>query len=149
MKFTLVVTDVHGKNLVFVTKELQVLSLDEAMDSVRQGKILNTYIVQKKTGSYIRTKAGTPASDQFEKIAISFRDLLLFAQGITSGSEPLKKYVDAYVASLQKGQLIVKPVGYISMLASDVKDRLVPQRQNIFDAARQFTIDPYLLGVAV
>lgn len=149
MKFILVVTDTHGKNLAFVSKERQTLSLKEAIEAVRHGDVAGAYVVERKTGSYIRTKASVPKLEQFEKLAIPFKNLLLYAQGAMNGTEPLSKYVEAYTASLQQGQIIIKPVGYASILAADIQNRLVSQRENIFDAARHLNIDPYLLGAII
>lgn len=146
MKFVLVVTDANGKNLAFVSKELQTLSLTEAIDAVRRGDVAGAYIVERKTGAYIRTKASVPKLEQFEKIAVPFKNLLLYAQGVAVDSQPLNRYIEAYASSLQKGQIIIRPVGYISILTADVKNRIVPRHEDILDAAHQFTIDPYLLG---
>lgn len=146
MKFVLVVTDTHGKNLAFVSKELQTLSLAEATEATRRGNVEGAYVVERKTGAYIRSKKSVPKLEQFEKIAIPFKNLLLYAQGIATDFKPLSKYIEAYASSLQKGQLIIRPVGYISVLAADVKNRIVSRREDILDAARQFNIDPYLLG---
>lgn len=146
MKFILVVTDTHGKNLAFVSKELQTLSLGEATEAVRRGDVAGAYVVERKTGAYIRSKKSVPKLEQFEKIAVPFKNLLLYAQGVSVDSQPLSRYVEAYASSLQNGQLIIRPVGYVSILTADVKERTVPRREDVFDAARQFTIDPYLLG---
>ncbi len=146
MKFILVVTDTRGKNLAFVSRELQTLSLREATEAVRRGDVAGAYVVERKTGAYIRTKASVPKLEQFEKIAIPFKNLLLYAQGVTVDSPPLSRYIEAYASSLQRGQLIIKPVGYMSILTTDVKNRVVPRREDILDATRQFNIDPYLLG---
>ena len=147
MKFILVVTNTHGKNLAFVSKELQILSLSEAIEAVRRGDVAGAYVVERKTGAYIRTKASVPKLEQFEKIAVPFKNLLLYAQGVTVDSQPLSRYVEAYASSLQKGQIIIRPVGYaLSILTADVKNRIVPRHEDILDATRRFNIDPYLLG---
>jgi hypothetical protein len=146
MKFVLVVTDTRGKNLAFVSRELQTLSLKEATEAVRRGDVTGAYVVERKTGTYIRTKSSVPKLEQFEEIAVPFKNLLSYAQGVSVNSPPLSKYIDAYTASLQKGQLVIRPVGYVSILAANVKNRIDPRSEDIFDAARQFSIDPYLLG---
>lgn len=146
MKFVLVVTDARGKNLAFVSRELQTLSLIEAIEAVRRGDVVGAYVVERKTGAYIRTKTSVPKLEQFDQIAIPFKNLLSYAQGVAVNSPPLNKYIDAYASSLQRGQLIIRPVGYVSILTADVKNRIDPRREDIFGAARQFSIDPYLLG---
>lgn len=147
MKFILVVTDSHGKNLAFVSKELQTLSLVVATEAVRRGDVMGAYVVERSTGAYIRSKKSVPKLEQFEKIAIPIKDLLLYAQGVTIDSQSLARYIETYVSSFRKGQIIIRPVEYaLSILTADVKNRIVPRREDILDAARQFTIDPYLLG---
>lgn len=146
MKFVLVVTDAHGKNLAFVSKELQTLSLTEATEAVRRGDVAGAYVVERKTGAYIRSKITVPKLEQFEKIAVPFKDIFLYTQGFATDSPPLSRYVEAYASMLQGEKIIIRPVGYVSILTADVKDRIVPRREDILDAAHQFTIDPYLLG---
>lgn len=146
MKFVLVVTDAHGKNLAFVSKELQTLSLTEATEAVRRGDVAGAYVVERKTGAYIRSKITVPKLEQFEKIAVPFKDIFLYTQGFATDSPPLSRYVEAYASMLQGEQIIIRPVGYVSILTADVKDRITPRREDIFDAAHQFNIDPYLLG---
>ena len=73
MKFILVVTDIRRKNLVFVSKELHPLSLAEAVDAVRNGNVEGAYVVERKTGAYIRTRPKVPKREEFEKL--SFKKL--------------------------------------------------------------------------
>ena len=78
MKFVLVVTDTRGKNLAFVSRELQTLSLREATEAVRRGDVAGAYLVERKTGAYIRTKASVPKLEQFEKLSISSKRLFSY-----------------------------------------------------------------------
>lgn len=94
MKFILVVTDNHGKNLAFVSREMQTLSLAEATEAVRRRDVPGAYVVERKTGAYIRSKITVPKLEQFEKIAIPIKDLLLYVQGVRS----VEKYnIDPYL----------------------------------------------------
>jgi hypothetical protein len=150
MKFILVVTDAHGKNLAFVSRELQTLSLKEATEAVRRGDVPGAYVVERKTGAYIRTKASVPKLEQFEKIAIPFKNLLLYAQGVRSAkdSPALKTYVSLFTSSLPPDQPFITLAGQPpwKVLTADVKRKVIPQRANILDSADRFKIDPYLLG---
>src|SRR3989338_10976918 len=78
MKFVLVVTDTRGKNLAFVSRELQTLSLIEATEAVRRGDVAGAYVVERKTGTYIRSKASVPKMEQFEKLSISSKHLFSY-----------------------------------------------------------------------
>jgi len=149
MKFILVVTDTRGKNLAFVSRELQTLSLTEATEAVRRGDVAGAYVVERKTGVYIRTKASVPKLEQFEKISISFKKLLSYAQGIRTAETilPLNTYINRFTSSLTDQPFITlagNPPWKV--LATDVQKKVISQRANIFASADKFNIDPYLLG---
>lgn len=150
MKFILVVTDSHGKNLAFVSKEMQTLSLVEATEAVRRGDVAGAYVVERKTGAYIRSKITVPKQEQFEKIAIPIKNLLLYAQGILSvdNTPALKTYASLLTSSLPSDQPFITLAGQPpwKVLTADVKRTIIPQRANIFASANTFSIDPYLLG---
>jgi len=150
MKFVLVVTDTRGKNLAFVSRELQTLSLIEATEAVRRGNVVGAYVVERKTGTYIRTKASVPKMEQFENIAITFKNLLSYAQGVRSVENipALRTYIDLFTASLPPGQSFITLAGQPpwKVLDADIKSKMIPLRANIFASAEKFSIDPYLLG---
>ena len=148
MKFILVVTDTRGKNLAFVSRELQTLSLREATEAVRRGDVAGAYVVERKTGAYIRTKASVPKLEQFEKLSISNKHLFSYTNDARHAiSTPaLSRYVELYLESVRDGQDFIVPIGQPKVLSAAVKEKLVPQRTNIFAAAKTFGIDPYFLG---
>lgn len=148
MKFILVVTDSHGKNLAFVSREMQTLSLAEATEVVRRGDVADAYVVERKTGAYIRSKTNVPKIEQFEKLSISSKYLLSYTNDARSAvSTPaLSRYVELYLESIRDGQDFIVPIGQPKVLSAAVKEKLAPQRTNIFAAAKTFEIDPYLLG---
>ena len=148
MKFILVVTDAHGKNLAFISRELQTLSLTEATEAVRRGDVAGAYVVERKTGAYIRTKVSVPKLEQFEKLSISSKRLFSYTNDARNAvSTPaLSRYVELYLESVRDGQDFIVPIGQPKVLSAAVKERLVPQKTNIFTAATTFEIDPYLLG---
>jgi len=150
MKFVLVVTDTRGKNLAFVSRELQTLSLVEATEAVRQGDVAGAYVVERKTGAYIRTRRSVPKIEQFENIAIPFKNLLSYAQGVRSVEDipALKTYVDLFTSSLPPDQPFITLAGQPpwKVLTVDIKSKMIPLCANIFASADKFNIDPYLLG---
>lgn len=150
MKFILVVTDAKGKNLAFVSKELQTLSLTEATEATRRGDVEGAYIVERKTGAYIRSKKSVPKLEQFEKIAIPFKNLLLYTQGVRSAENTpsFKTYIDLFASSIKPDQPFITLAGQPpwKVLTADVKEKMIPQRANILASADKFKIDPYLLG---
>ena len=153
MKFVLVVTDTKGKNLAFVSKELQTLSLAEATEATRRGDVAGAYVVERKTGAYIRSKKSVPKLEQFEKIAVSFKSLLLYAQGAYSAENipALKTYADLFTSSIKTDQPFITLAGQPpwKVLTADIKRNVIPQRANIFASANTFNLDPYLLGAVL
>src|SRR3989338_4986625 len=148
MKFVLVVTDTRGKNLAFVSRELQTLSLIEATETVRRGDVAGAYVVERKTGTYIRTKASVPKMDQFEKLSISSKLLFSYTNDARHAiSTPaLSRYVELYLESVRDGQDFIVPIGQPKVLSAAVKEKFTPQRAIVFTAAETFGIDPNLLG---
>ena len=150
MKFVLVVTDTRGKNLAFVSRELQILSLKEAIETVRRGDVAGAYVVERKTGAYIRTKASVPKLEQFENIATTFKSLILYTQGVRTAENipSLKTYVDLFTSSLPPDQPFITLAGQPpwKVLTVDIRRKVIPQRVNIFASAERFNIDPYQLG---
>lgn len=151
MKFSLVVTNAEGKNLIFVTEGLQAFSLDKAIQSVHQGEVPGAYIVQRKTGLYIRTTKNVPKNEQLESLAVTAQELLnyIHAAPHAKSTPAIGRYVELYIASLAEGQEFIEPVDYPKVLTAAVKEKLVPQRANIFAAAEAFEIDSYLLGAII
>src|SRR3989344_4873876 len=148
MKFILVVTDTRGKNLAFVSRELQTLSLTEATEAVRRGDVAGAYVVERKTGAYIRTKASVPKMEQFEKLSISSKHLFSYTNDARHAiSTPaLSRYVELYLESVRDGQDFIVPIGQPKVLSAAIKEKLVPQRTNIFAAAKTFEIKSFSGG---
>ncbi len=148
MKFILVVTDTRGKNLAFVSRDLQTLSLTEATEAVRRGDVAGAYVVERKTGTYIRTKASVSKLEQFEKLSISSKRLFSYKNDARHAvSTPaLSRYIELYIESVKDGQDFIVPTGQPKVLTAAVKEKLLQQQATIFTAAKTFEIDPYLLG---
>ncbi|MDP2655674.1 MAG: DUF1402 family protein [bacterium] len=148
MKFILVVTNARGKNLAFVSRELQTLSLREATEAVRRGDVAGAYVVERKTGAYIRSKKSVPKFEQFEKLSISSKRLFSYTNDARHAvSTPaLSRYVELYLESVRDGQDFIVPIDQPKVLSAAVKEKLIPQQAIIFAAAKTFEVDPYLLG---
>jgi len=150
MKIILVLTDTRWKNLVFVTDELKILSLDEAIRFTNNGKIDDAHVVKRSTGTYIRTYQSVPKNREFEQLALTGRNLSLYLQGNYSlNFSSITEYLKLYRESLRQLQSFIEPVGKAKVPTSAVKKKLLPHRDLIFDAAEKFGIDPYLLGAIV
>ena len=69
MKVILVVTDSHGKNLVFVSAELHSYTLQEAIHLARDGAFDHIYAVNGSTGAYLRTRPSAPQREQLDRLS--------------------------------------------------------------------------------
>ena len=150
MKIILVITNTKRKNLVFVSDNLKVLSLKEAVDAAGSGDIEGAYMVERKTGAYVRTKQGVPKKAEFEYLSVTGRDLVRYLQGNYAVSTPaISDFTKRYFASLEEGRAYIQPVGhpkFLRILTADVKEKLLSHRDIIKRVAAQFSIDQYLLG---
>ena len=148
MKVILVITNSKRKSLVFISDALNACSLQEAVQATGMGKIEGAHIVHSEKGSYIRTNPGVPKSNEFDTLSITIGNLLLYAQGIhaTALTPALKTFITIYSAHLEKDDQLIKPIGQPEVLAKSVKEKLQQHKQLIFDAAKTFDIDPYLLS---
>ena len=150
MKIILVITDTKRKNLVFISDDLKTLSLKEAVDAAGSGDIEGAYPVNRKTGSYIRTKRSVPKKSEFDYLSVTGRDLVRYLQGNYAVSTPaISDFTKRYFASLEEGQAYIQPVGhpkFLRVLTADVKEKLLSHRGIIKRVAAQFSINQYILG---
>ena len=148
MKIILVVTDSKRKNLVFVSDKLEVFSLDEAVRLAKEGKIEGVHVVKRSTGSYIRTDKRIPKSQELEKISISSFKLFNFINDVEAKlSEPLTNYLKLYRERLDAAEAPFIQLNWWQVVAKErLKKELQANKDHIFQAAKRFNIDPYLLG---
>jgi hypothetical protein len=147
VKIILVLTDSRRKNLVFVTDELRVFSLEEIIKLTSNGKIDDTHVVERLAGTYIRTNPSVPRSGEFEQLSLTGSNLSLYLQGNHSLNLPsITVYLKLYLGSLRESISFIEPVGEAKVITSVVKKKLLPHRSIIFAAAEKFDIDPYLFG---
>jgi hypothetical protein len=134
--------------LAFASDELVSYSLERAIQLTREGKVDGAHVVQRGERAYIRTNPKVPKSSEFDTLSITARNLLLYAQGVhlTKVSPALYVFVELYRDNLDKTKQLVNPVGQSEVLAEGVRKSLQKHGSIIFDAARKFEIDPYLLG---
>lgn len=149
MKIILAVKNSLGKNIAFVTDKLKVFLLIQILELTKEGKIEGVYLVNRSTGSYLRSRRSISKNLQLDRIAIGSDDISLFINQGTSGSTPiLSAYTILYNRSLTDGdQPILKPVGsnlYASSAA--VKRKILPVRRVIYEVATYFNLDPFQIG---
>lgn len=154
MKIILVATGAKGKNVVFVADTLQAYTLEETIRLAKEGKLRNIYAVNGSAGVHLRSSRNVPKKEQLEQLSVSSRQLFAVASGLRnapSTSPALNRYLQLYETSLkEKGGPFITPVDdYVRILTQDAKEKLQPHRRLVFDAAKKFNIDPYLLGAII
>jgi hypothetical protein len=151
MKIILTITDSRGRNIVFVPSEGKPFQSKAAIALAIRGVIEGVYPVQKRTGTYLRTKPSIPKEKELETISLSGRALAAYAQGIrrAQSAESLSNYIKFYAASLVGGHAYILPVGQpmaLRALTEAIKEKLMAHRKYILEAAKEFSIDPAMLG---
>lgn len=149
MNIILVVTNARRRNSIFVSDSLKVLSLQETIREVSLGMVENLFVVRGKYRTYVRSLPNTSKKDNLDARSVSVADIIEHAQGIkhAQSTSPISTYTARYVASFkEKGGPFLKPVGEHRVRILDVRNALVPHAWIIMQAAKEFDIDPYLLG---
>ncbi len=150
MKFVLVITDTKRKNLFFYGDNLKLFSLTGALDVVYKKQIDNAYIVQKKTGAYIRTKYDPMNANNLETFSLSAPRLYGIAQGVAQSTPAMDRYLELYIKTITDAGPYIKPRGSIVKIPTGkVIETVRENSRNIFDAASRFAIDPYIIGAIV
>lgn len=138
MKVILVATNPRGKNLVFVSDVLRAYSLEEAVVLAKKGTFENVYAVKGRDGFYLRTRPNTAlfASSDDVRQAMS--------------TPAFSRYWLAYQRSLEyKGGPYIIIDGKPRIIKELTREKLHPHRDLIFEAARGFDVDSYLLGAII
>ncbi len=153
MKIILVATGANGRNVVFVSDTLQSYSLEEATKLAKSGQFANVYVVKGNNGDYLRTSRSVPKKEQLEQISVSSHQLFAYAQDTRSAfSTPaFDRYLQLYQHTLENDgrPLIVTFDGKGRITKDAAKEKLRLHQEIIFDAAKKFKIDPYLLGAII
>src|SRR3989344_2961837 len=151
MKIILIVTDSKGKNLVFVSDKLEVFSLDEAVRLTKEGKIDGVHVVKRSSSAYLRTNRKVSKQQELESLSISSSQLFSSINNLSSKLfEPLANYLVRYqdkISSLDKN--IIRIFGWKMVTRNKVREKLQSHKELIFEAAKHYNIDPYLLGAII
>lgn len=152
MKIVLVATSGKRKNVVFTSDTLQTYTLAETVRLAKEEKIENVYVVEGKSGAYLRTRPSTTKTEHLEQLSVSSNQLFASANDTRSAvSTPaFSRYLQLYQYSLEKdgGPLIVID-GKAKITKQEAENRLRPHQKIIFEVAEKYNIDPYLLGAII
>ncbi|MBI4599683.1 hypothetical protein HY732_02055 [Candidatus Uhrbacteria bacterium] len=154
MNIILVITDARRKSSVFVTNKGTPLTLKAAVALAFRGTIEDIYPVQKVTGVYLRTLRHVPREKELKSLSITSKALISYAQGARNAHsvQSMSSYIKLYAASLADGSVYILPVGQphlLRMPTAIVKKIFITHKKHILDAAKEFSIDPAMLGAII
>lgn len=151
MKIILTVTDSNSKNLVFISDTLKTYSLEGALSLATENKLDNICVVASKYGKYLRTKPKTSKKDQLDTISISSRTLFSSLNDINHilVTPAFSNYWKLFQNSIKRDEPLISIDGHPRITKGSVRKKLEPHRDLIFEAAKKFAIDPYLLGAII
>lgn len=149
MKITLVVTNTRGKNVVFISDSLQAMSLEEALQAADKGALENAYSVRGKFGVYLRSLPNASGKDNLDALSVTAADIIAYTNRTRhfQSTDAISMYAAQYIASIsEQGGPFVETVNGERALIAKVRDTITPHIKIIAQAAKEFEIDPYLLG---
>ena len=150
MKIILIVTDSKGKNLVFVSDKLEVFSLDEAVRLTKEGKIDGVHVVKRSSSAYLRTNRKVSKQQELESLSISSSRLFSSINNLSSKLfEPLTNYLVYYQDKISSLDKIIRIGGWRMVNKNKAREKLQSHKELIFEAAKHYNIDPYLLGAII
>lgn len=149
MKIILAVTNTRGKNLVFVSDLLKTLSLDEAIRAADKGLFQNVYSVNKTSGAYLRSIPNVSEKDNLDTLSVTAADIIAYANRARhfQSTDAISMYTAHYISSLlESGVPFIETVDGDKAFVDRVKETITPHAKIITQAAKEFDIDPHLLG---
>lgn len=152
MQIILVVANLRRKNIVFVSKNLQVFSLQDAIRIADKGDLENTYIVDGVFGTHLRSLPNTLEKDNLDARSVTATDIIAYANRTRhfKSTDVLSKYTAHYIASLsEKDGPFIETVDGDTAFVDMVREKVTSHAAMITQAAEEFDIDPYLLGAII
>lgn len=149
MKIILAVTDTRGKNLVFVSDSLKVLSLEDAIRAADKKLLENAYSVDGTSGAYLRSLPNASEKDNLDTLSVTAADIITYANRArhAQSTDAISMYVAQYIASLnERHATFIKTADGHKAFVPSVRDKITPHIFIIKQASKEFDIDPYLLG---
>lgn len=155
MKIMLAVTDSKGKNLVFSTDALKAYSLSETIKLTVEEKLKSIHAVKTGQGAYLRANPNGEEGDNLDSLSVSANHLYLSLGDFTCLLSPKKfnacrNHLELHFKMIEEsGGHVIYIEGHPLITREQVIEKHTPHRQIIFAAAKQFSIDPYLLGAII
>lgn len=152
MKIILVVTNTRGKNLVFVSDLLKILSLDEAIRAADNGLFQNVYSVNKTSGAYLRSTPNISEKDNLDTLSVTAADIIAYANRVRhfQSTDAISMYTAHYISSLfERGVPFIETIDGDKAFVNRTRETITLHSKIITQAAKEFDIDPYLLGAII
>ena len=152
MKIILVITDSKRKNLVFISEFFKTLSLQDAINEVSLGKLEDIFVVNNKFGKYLRSAPNTLVKDNLDKLSVSPNEIIAYANHTKhfQSTDAISMYAAQYIASIiELDKPFLETVDGDRELVVRVKDKIISHGNLIIKSAKEFNIDPYLLGAII
>ena len=151
MKIILSIENAKGRNSFFIGDDGKVYPKEEAIALARVGQIDDIRVATRAGISYLRTNRRRNTRFTLQEITVA-DTLLQRASTRTSDivSQPaFQQYWNQYQIYLENeaknGAARIAVDGYNFSTDAHIRERIAPLKEDIFDAAGRFKIDPYLL----
>ncbi len=155
MRVVLVITDTKGKNLIFSTDSGKAYYVDKAINLVKQNKIKSLHLVKTRHGVHLRSNPNDIDNDNLDALSISSHKLFLSINNIKylaskDGVDAYKKYITLHGRSIkEKSKNVIYIDGFPLITREQIATKLTSHKRTIFAAAKEFSIDPYILGAII
>lgn len=149
MKIALVVTNSRRKSLVFLSDSLKTLSFEETLGKVKSTKLDNLFVVKGTYGEYVRSVPNTSEKDNLDTLSVTAAEIMAYANHTRhfNSTDAISLYAAQYSASiLEQGKPFIETIDGDKAFVSAVRDTVKSYSKIILQAAKEFDIDPYLLG---
>jgi hypothetical protein len=157
MRIILVVTDYKRKNILFVTDDLKAHDLKSAVKLTKEEKLDSIHIVKTGYGTYLRSDPNGLFKDNLDAISISANQLSLSLDDLAYMAFRTKKkfkallhHLDLHASMIkEKGEHVIYIEEHPLITREQVVEKLKPYKKLALSAAKQFSIDPYMLGAII
>ncbi|MDP7247407.1 MAG: DUF3892 domain-containing protein [Candidatus Peribacteraceae bacterium] len=154
MKIILVISDSKGKNIVFITDDGSSHSLSEAIKLTRAEKIHGVHIVKTGRGSYLRGNPNETEMDNLDELSmsanhvhLSIRDFACIASLSRKKRKVCLHHLELHGSMIEgRGNDVIYVEGHPLITREKVTATLQPYTKIILAAAKEFSIDPNILG---
>lgn len=152
MKLILALTDSKRKSISFVTDSFKVVSLKETVQAVKLGQIEGVHIAKRGKTEYLRTNR-SPVRTNIDAVSVPwywFFSPTKIKRSMATG-QALELFLKESAAEFEKRfgedkKIVSVESKYFFATEEYVAQKLLAYKQYIFAAAKQYDIDPYLLG---